>query len=133
MDFIMKNFSKLETYFDLPELLNSIHQLKIKDEKDKITTTIKPEDKRPRGTGKFQLNRHFSDYKNLRFVFESQEVQGMLGDLEGDNEWKSENLKNHSSYNLNSLFERMQDEKENEVLKQQNLKIFDLLQKYKDN
>ena len=57
----------------------------------------------------------------------------MLGDLEGDNEWKSENLKNHSSYNLNSLFERMQDEKENEVLKQQNLKIFDLLQKYKDN
>lgn len=31
MDFIMKNFAKVETYFDLPELLNSIHQLKIKD------------------------------------------------------------------------------------------------------
>jgi hypothetical protein len=31
MDCIMKNFSKLDTYFDLPELLNSIHALKLKD------------------------------------------------------------------------------------------------------
>lgn len=33
----------------------------------------------------------------------------MLADVEGDNEWKSENIKNNSSYNLDSLFSRAQD------------------------
>jgi hypothetical protein len=28
----MKKFAKLDTYFDLPDLLNSIHALKLKNE-----------------------------------------------------------------------------------------------------
>lgn len=53
--------------------------------------------------------------------------------MEGDNEWKSENLKNNSNYNLDSLFSRAQEEKENDALKQETAKIFELLRKYKDN
>ncbi len=98
-----------------------------------MTSTIKPEEKPPRSSGKTILNRHFTDFKNLRYVFEGEEVQQMLADVEGDNEWRSENLKNNSSYNLDSLFSRTQDEKENDVIRQENAKIFELLRKYKDN
>lgn len=31
MEHIMKNFTKLDTYFDLPQLINSINELKLKD------------------------------------------------------------------------------------------------------
>jgi hypothetical protein len=100
----MKNFSKLDTYFDLPELLNSINILKLKDENERMISTCKPEEKRPRGTTKLKLNRHFTDFKNLRYVCENEDLQRMLTDLESDNEWKSENLKNNSNYNLSSLY-----------------------------
>lgn len=69
MDYIMKNFAKLDTYFDLPELLNSIHTLKLKNENEKMASTIKPEEKPSRGSSKTVLNRHFADFRNLRYVF----------------------------------------------------------------
>jgi hypothetical protein len=47
--------------------------------------SCKPEGKAPRGTGKYLLNRHFTDLKNLRYVFESEDVQSMLAEVEGDN------------------------------------------------
>lgn len=72
MDSIMKNFSKVDTYFDLPEVLNSIHNLKMKKEANNIATSCKIDEKPPRMTEKHAISRYFSDFKNLRYVFESE-------------------------------------------------------------
>lgn len=43
-----------------------------------MVVSCKPEEKGSRSTGKHLLNRHFSDFRNLRYVFENEDVQRML-------------------------------------------------------
>ncbi len=61
MDFIMKKFVKLDTYIDLPQLLNSINALRLKSEQEKHTSEAKiPENKQVDGLTKTPINKHFT-------------------------------------------------------------------------
>lgn len=61
MDFIMKKFVKLDTYIDLPQLLNSINALRLKSEQEKQKIEDKiPEKKQVEGLIKTPINKHFT-------------------------------------------------------------------------
>lgn len=61
MDCIMKKFVKLDTYIDLPQLLNSINALRLKSEQEKQKIEDKiPEKKQVEGLIKTPINKHFT-------------------------------------------------------------------------
>lgn len=66
-------------------------------------------------------------------MVENESIQGMLAEIETNNEWKSQHVKNNSGYNLGTLFERLSHDKETDNTKNDNSKVFELLQKYMDN
>lgn len=57
----MKKFVKLDTYIDLPQLLNSINALRLKSEQEKQKIEDKiPEKKQVEGLIKTPINKHFT-------------------------------------------------------------------------
>lgn len=57
----MKKFVKLDTYIDLPQLLNSINTLRMKSEEKRLATDVKiPEKKQVEAVTKTPINKHFT-------------------------------------------------------------------------
>jgi hypothetical protein len=81
MGMIMKNFTKLETYFNFPQLIESLRELKNKPPinqsrslpKHDTTTSSEPFQKRP-------LSRH-QELKNIRQAAESESIKQLLSSL----------------------------------------------------
>ncbi len=85
----MKKFSTLDTYYNLPEVLNAIHMIKARE-------TSKPRKSAPvqfRNLAK--PSQKFTDKRGLRYVIDSPKIHDFLENLENDNMWKGE-LSNHS-------------------------------------
>ena len=80
---LMKNFKQLETYFDLPQLVKEIRQLKSKQiEENKMKSLKKIENKgEVQAQNKNVESKNYSNLKNLRSSIENNYTKIVLDSI----------------------------------------------------